>query len=140
MTRGAGGFSISLSLIFSPVVPSTAPVFVFLNIRFTEHTTANDMHEAYNIRLQQLSRLYSERKASPHDTDPDGNTVLYVGNPLPCIVLLLIVTQKACKIFEHEYGIYGLRLDMGIIEAYFQFLKGLRELGVPLNRSNVESR
>ncbi|KAL9118762.1 MAG: hypothetical protein Q9187_004691 [Circinaria calcarea] len=77
MTRGAGGFSISPSLTFSPVVPSTAPAFALLNIRFTRDTTVNDMQQTYNIRLQQLSRLYSERKASPHDTDQDGNTVLH---------------------------------------------------------------
>ena len=98
------------------------------------------MHEAYNIRLQQLSRLYSERKASPHDTDQDGNTVLHVGKALLCIVLLLNVTQKACRIFYGFLRSDGPSMDIDTFEAYFQFLKGLRELGVPLNRSNAENR
>lgn len=90
MTHGAGGFSISPNLTFSPVVPSSAAAFALLNIRFSRSTTTIDIQEYFDTRLQQLSRLYYERKASPHDTDQDGNTVLHVCSLLPRVALLLI--------------------------------------------------
>lgn len=144
MTHGAGGFSLSPNLTFYPVVPSNAPAFALLDFQFTHTTTVSDMQECFDMRTQQLSRLYSERGASPYDTDLNGNTVLHVCKTPACILLLLRVIQKACMIFRQRQGIpfcdRRIHIDTDTLEAYFRFLQGLRNLGVPLNRSNAEGR
>ena len=38
----------------------------------------SEMQTRFDMCIQQLSRLYSERGGSPYDTDQYGNTVLHV--------------------------------------------------------------
>ena len=85
MTRGSGGFSISPTLAFSPIVSSNGGAFKILDIRFEDDISAADMQATFAFRKQELSRLYLEGKASPHDVDEAGNTVLHVslGNIFP---------------------------------------------------------
>lgn len=80
MTRGAGGFSINPGLSYSGVVPLDAPAFELLQIDVEEMTSIEELQECFDKRIRQLSRLYSERKASPHDVDQYGNTVLHVSS------------------------------------------------------------
>ncbi len=98
MTQGAGGFSISPCLSFSPVVGSDAPAFRILDTKFPRYVySAKELQDCLDMRIQQLSRLYSERRASPHDTDQGGNTILHVCADLFGAVLLLTEARKLAE-------------------------------------------
>lgn len=143
MTRGAGGFAISPTLSFCPVMPYNAENFALFEVKalvlnrgFSE-ITEDEWQAFFDTRVQRLQRLYSERKASPYDVDQDGNTVLHVcmNDVLSC--RLLNATQKACLMAEnHFYDMSSSYLD----ERFFQFLQKLQDLGVPLNKTNAEGR
>ena len=78
MTRGHGGFSISPTLAFNPIVSSDALAFKAIDISFLNITSSTEMQEMFAFRKQALSCLYLEGKASPRDIDEEGNTVLHV--------------------------------------------------------------
>ncbi len=79
MTRGAGGFSISPILAFTPTVSSGTGAFKIIeSIGFPDRASAVDIQAFFTFKIQQLLRLYQEGKASPRDIDEDGNTVLHV--------------------------------------------------------------
>lgn len=119
MTRGSGGFSMSPTLAFSPTVPSHAPAFKALEcLIFSKSTSAFDMEAKFEFTKQELSRLYRDGKASPYDLDEYGNTVLHM----------------ACNVFNHNSI---MQLDSNKFHLCFQFLKGLYDLGVPLNSTNA---
>ena len=80
MTRGAGGCSISPGLSYSRVVPSDAPAFALLKIKINEMGPTKELQVCFDRRIRQLSRLYSEKEALPHDVDEYGNTVLHVSD------------------------------------------------------------
>ena len=51
--------------------------------------------------------------------------------------------QKACELFTYKPGEYkwfmpGFEMDSNSFEIYFQFLRDLYDLGVPLNNMNAE--
>jgi hypothetical protein len=91
MTRGAGGFSISPSLRYTRIVPLDSPAFALLNINMDNFVTAKEMQACFDICIRELSRLYSERKALPHDVDQYGNTILHVRVNHSEVVLLLTI-------------------------------------------------
>ena len=79
MTRGAGGFSISPILAFSPVVPSgTGPFRVFRMVDELEEIHASDLRTAFRSWTQELLQLYQAGKASPRDVDEEGNNIMHV--------------------------------------------------------------
>lgn len=143
MTCGAGGFAISPTLSFCPVTPSNAENFALFEVKtlypyrpfsiFTE----DELQAFFDMRVQRLQRLYSERKASPYDVDQDGNTILHVCMNDVLSGRLLNATQKACRMAENYfYDISSSYLD----ERFFQFLQKLQDLGVPLNKTNAVGR
>lgn len=143
MTRGAGGSAISPTLSFCPVMPSNAENFALFEGVFSsfdnvlDEVTKDKWQEFFDMRVQRLQRLYSERKASPYDVDQDGNTVLHVcmSDVLSC--RLLNATQKACRMAEKYFHYTS---SSYIDENFFQFLQKLQDLGVPLNKTNAQGR
>lgn len=102
MTQGAGGFSISPCLSFSPVVRSDAPAFRIIDTKLPIYVySAKEIQDCLDMRIQQLSHLYFERRASPHDTDQDGNSILHVCADLFGATLLLIKARKLAKKFSN---------------------------------------
>ncbi|KAL8858973.1 MAG: hypothetical protein Q9178_004454 [Gyalolechia marmorata] len=119
MTRGAGGFSISPVLAYSPVVPSgTGPFRVIRMVDDREEIHASDLRTALGSWTQELLQLYQAGKASPRDVDGEGNNIMHI----------------ACTIFDNCLHI----ISSSDIEAYFEFLRNLYNLGVPLNTTNAE--
>ena len=94
ITTGAGGFSISPDVSFSPVVPSDSPAFTLLRRSFPNFTllrrsspdrsTAIDLHQHFEKQVRQLELLFRDGKASPYDLDQDGNTILHVITTFAC--------------------------------------------------------
>ena len=140
MTRGAGGFSINPYLSYTRIVPSDAPAFALLNINMDELDSAKEMQACFDRRIRQLSRLYSERKAFPRDVDQHGDTVLHVCVSHLGIMLQLTILEKACRILITGGFIPVMVTDIHLVDVYFQFLRRLQELGVPLNIVNAEGR
>ncbi|KAL8916695.1 MAG: hypothetical protein Q9172_006187 [Xanthocarpia lactea] len=119
MTRGAGGFSISPMLAFSPVVPSgTGPFRVIRTFGHRDEVHASDLPTPFGSWTQELLQLYQAGKASPRDLDEEGKNIMHI----------------ACKIFS--YNVYGI--SSSNVEAYFEFLQNLYDLGVSLNTTNAE--
>ena len=85
ITRGAGGYSISPGLRCAYVVPASNPAFKLLY-------RLHELYRAYALYgidiekvkmsletgIQDLTRLFSDGKASPYDVDLDGKTLLHV--------------------------------------------------------------
>jgi hypothetical protein len=84
VTRSAGGCSISPSIHFRPTVPRCSPAFALLDgIKDHYHyrlevSELKDPGAFMEETLLSLKKAFTERRASPYDTDPDGNTLLYV--------------------------------------------------------------
>ncbi|KAI9703670.1 MAG: hypothetical protein M1836_007440 [Candelina mexicana] len=118
MTRGPGGCSISPTLAFNHVVPSNAGAFKLLKFPFKFEISAAGMQKALDVRKQKLLHLYQERKASPRDINENGDTVMHL----------------ACRFFDTSMAPF--QHNSKTIELYFQFLRDLYQLGVPLNCVN----
>ncbi|MCJ1251633.1 hypothetical protein MMC30_008868 [Trapelia coarctata] len=118
MTRGAGGFSIHPGLSYSRIVPSDSPAFALLDAFADNICSTQELQEWFDKLLRQLSTLYSERKASPHDVDQYGHTALH----------------KACQIFLESIGY----IEGEWLLIYSQFLRRLQGLGVPINKVDFE--
>lgn len=144
ITRGGGGLAISPTLSFCPIVPTTAENFELFahNVKHSFLVTNDELHEDFDMPVQRLQRLYSERKASPYDVDQDGNTVLHVCMSVVLSCRLLNATQKACRMMADRYHLYRAQIsnESNFTEKCFQFLQKLQDLGVPLNKANVEGR
>ncbi|MCJ1262511.1 hypothetical protein MMC22_002381 [Lobaria immixta] len=117
ITRGAGGFSISPTLTFSPVVPSSSAVFSVFD--FGHWDSVTDTQQRLKAFVKKLRQLFQDGKASPFDVDEDGNSLLH----------------KAC------IGLYTLLcLDLENVNVdfdfYFQFIQELHGLGAPINTVN----
>jgi len=134
MTRGAGGFSINPGLSYSRIVPSDSPAFALLDAWTDDIVSTQELQECFDRLLRQLSSLYSERKASPHDVDQYGNTALHVCIKPSGIFQLLTTLQKACHIFLGSIGY----IEEEWLLVYFQFLRRLQGLGVPINKVDFE--
>ena len=78
-TKGAGGMSLSPSLNFRGVVASDSPAFSLINnLRPSIKLSADGWVSHVEERLQDLRRIFDERRASPYDIDIDGNTLIHV--------------------------------------------------------------
>lgn len=98
ITRGAGGFSISPKLTFSPVVPSNSAVFSVFD--FGHWDSVTDTQQKLKAFLKTLGRLFQDGKASPFDVDEDGNSILHVNMSILLVVLIsLNVFRKLASDF-----------------------------------------
>ena len=79
-TRGAGGFSVAPKIRFTSVVPSDTLAFALFNFKIDGSVPLKAIEEIFDTKAGHLSRLYSEREASPLEVDKFGETVLHVGN------------------------------------------------------------
>lgn len=139
ITRGSGGFSISPTLTFNYIVPSRTGPFKILDFCFDHKTSAADMQITFEFRKQELLRLYQEDKASPSDVEENGRTVMHVGyqqNRFYRSPVALKFDQEACRIFRNS-SVLPI-MDSNIFEVYFNFLRDLSEMGVPLNIGDAE--
>lgn len=77
ITKGAGSFSISPSLVFRAIVPVDSPVFSLLMDAEKELESQAVGATIENIH-RKVFELYREGKASYMDTLPNGDTILHV--------------------------------------------------------------
>lgn len=79
MGHGSGGFSISPSLTFNYVISSDTGPFKLTNTHFRVcGVSVADLRATFELRRQQLLRLYQGGNASPGDVDEEGKTVMHV--------------------------------------------------------------
>lgn len=79
--RGAGGFSISPTLHCMRVVHYGSETFrlaKLLRKDYGPHPKIENWEDHLSQRLQEIERLFVEKKASPHDVDLEGRTLLHV--------------------------------------------------------------
>ncbi|KAI1126276.1 hypothetical protein F5Y10DRAFT_245271 [Nemania abortiva] len=92
LQKGAGGFSISPMLTYSPTVDNrTAPAFRIMNlfddIMWTEFNISSDLYlddivadnlaKVIEYGFDEVISLYRHRKASPRDIDSEGRTLIH---------------------------------------------------------------
>ena len=136
-TSGAGGWSISRSIRFFHVVPFDSPAFALLNMTIPANASAEDAQAVLDVTIQKIQWLMDEKKASPFDVDPDGNTLLHVSTHLDFLVAKLTTcTQKACNVFDVVYFYLIHRCNFAFHDQYFEFLQALRAMEIDLNRTN----
>ncbi|KAL8722315.1 MAG: hypothetical protein Q9225_001163 [Loekoesia sp. 1 TL-2023] len=98
------------------------------------------MQITFEFRKQELLRLYQEGKASPNDVEENGRTVMHVGyqqNRFYRSPVALKFDQAACGILRNSIQI-PTNFDSSILEVYFNFLRDLSDMGVPLNVGDAE--
>lgn len=84
LTWGAGGYSISPSLSCNRLVSSQSPVFrLVLDSPWIVHKAAG-CSERIDSLMRSIGRLYQDRKASVHDVDENGDTILHVSHFICC--------------------------------------------------------
>lgn len=88
ITRGAGGFSISPTLTFGPVVPSSSAVFSVFD--FGHWDSVTDTQQRLKAFVKKSRQLFQDGKASPFDVDEDGNSLLHVNMSLLLVMLSLL--------------------------------------------------
>lgn len=81
MSRGAGTFSINPALICHRIVDKKAPAFD-LTLEFIMSYAGMDLIPTmtWPEYMQKLLQLFQTKKASPHDRQEDGMTLVHVGH------------------------------------------------------------
>lgn len=79
LRRGAGGFSLSPSLSCIRVVSYDSPAFKLIDARFgvlSFHVAP--MVPAFDVVIRKLRGLFQDGRASPHDVNPSGESLIHV--------------------------------------------------------------
>lgn len=96
MTRGCGRYSISPSLACRPVVPKDAPAFSLVRLKPYDEDkdcllSEMELQTTLDRRVEKLTNLFQDRRASPYDVDIYGKTILHVS-----LLLQYLNTQEFC--------------------------------------------
>ena len=97
ITRGAGGFSISQRLHCPRVVHRESKAFNLVRTCYDQEkfiSNISDWQGFLDRKIQKLERLFHEGQASPHDVDPEGNTLLHVRARQEFSAALIILADR----------------------------------------------
>lgn len=78
LRRGAGGFSISSKLNCSRAVPLEDSIFSTIHFFLSRLSNESGMRLEPNSLIKLIEGEFQNGKASPHDVDESGNTLLHV--------------------------------------------------------------